>query len=345
MGTKKAFRKHLVRASSEMACLALDAVAAEERADVASAAVRAGMAMEFALRAVVATVSPALLFVPRGLKPTTPAAMVHAHRTATVSVEWLSAQTSTDMSLVRGLAAATVGGLTDYNDDIERVVKRRDAVVHMYAVETDGLRESLTSLARVIGVLLPHLKVTGEKFWGSGRLAFVSELIDERAGAVRADVAVKVREAQLRVEAASSGILRADARHLMSVLEDQGSVFFPPGPLEVFREDCPACGFQAEVLVKTEDDIDNPDDLELVDWENDVPTAVLIPQAPLSARLQCPVCRLALGYVELQETQPGLADLMRYELAPRRGTMQEYDEILWPYQDQPGRIPHGPHVG
>ncbi|MEV4775218.1 hypothetical protein [Microbacterium sp. LWH12-1.2] len=329
MGSKKAFKKHLVRASSEMARLALDSINASERGEVASASVRTGMAMEFLLRAVVASVSPALLFAPRNARATTPAAMVQALRAERIDVEWLSVQVSSEMSFVRGLAAEIVPALAEFSGDIESVVKRRDAVVHMYAVNASGLRSAVTSLARVAAVVLPHLKATAEQFWEEERVALVDALINERAEAVRADVALKIRDAELFVAQLRANLSGEDAAAIMALLESEGSDFYPPGPSQVFRATCPACEYEAELIVRVQDEIERIGDLELGGRdENAAPTAVLIPQVPTSVSLQCPVCRLRLSQVELSDSQPHLADPLDYEVGPRRAHIREYEEML-----------------
>jgi hypothetical protein len=339
-----AFVEHFLKASAEMARLALDDIGTDSQADAASALVRAGMSLEFALRAVVAAVSPSLLFIARSQNATMSAAMVRAHQTAHVEVEWLSAQTTTDTALVRSLAAQAVPALGDLNADVSAVFEQRNAVVHAYAVDTSQLRPVMNSLAKVVATVLPSIGMKPKRFWDKERLDLVNTLIDESAEVIRAEVAVKVRAAEIRYEELEAQLVIGDLLAMVGLMEDEGSPFIPPGRV-VFRDTCPACGYRAELLVKAEDEVGNPDELELVDWEDGAPTAVLIPQLPTAVQLQCPVCRLALTYAELQAVYPELADLAVYEVEPRRGTIQEYDEILWPYQPGPVTIPHGPQVG
>jgi len=339
-----AFQEHFMKASAEMARLALDDIGVESQAEVASALVRAGMSLEFALRAVVAGVSPALLFISRSQSASMSAAMIRAHRTARVETAWLSTQTSSDTALVRTLAARALPGLTDFSTDIASVFEQRNAVIHAYAVDVSALRRTITSLARVIAVILPGQEVKPKRFWGTERMPLVKVLIDESAEQVRAEVAVKIRAATMRYDELEAQLVPADAVAVIGLMEDEGSAFYPPGRI-IFRDTCPACRYRAEMLVSVEDDIDNPDDLELVDLQDGVPTSVLIPQIPTGVQLQCPVCHLALSQAELEAVYPELADLDLYDLEPRKGTIQEYDAILWPYQPGPATIPHGPQVG
>ncbi|KQR86743.1 hypothetical protein ASF96_10505 [Microbacterium sp. Leaf179] len=328
-------RKHLTKASSEMSRLALDAISATDRADVASATIRAGMAVEFALRATVATASPALLFIPRGMSDTTATAMVQAVRATRVDHAWLREQTSTDFINIRRIAAALIPELRPLLGDIERVANRRDAVTHMYVVEPEALRHTLISLARVVAVVLPRLKTSEERFWGGDRVAYVRQLTDEGAGELRARVADKIREAQVRFATMIEGLDPLAREHLISALETQGGRFMPPGPLQIFREPCPACSHLAEVLVKTEDDVHDVNALDFGDWSDGAPSTVFIPQHPLSVQVQCPVCGVRLSYAELVEVDARSADLERFELQPRPGRIEEYDRMLWSFEPDP----------
>ncbi|MDF2916448.1 MAG: hypothetical protein K0S70_665 [Microbacterium sp.] len=339
-----AFEEHFLKASAEMARLALDDAGTDSQAEAASALVRAGMSLEFGLRAVVAGVSPSLLFIGRSHSTTMSAAMVKAHQTAHVETSWLASQTSTDTAVVRSLAAQALPTLGDLVADISVVLEQRNAVVHAYAVDPAQLRSVMTSLSRVIAVVLPSVGMKPKRFWGKERLALVKALIDESAEAIAAEVAVKIRAAEIRYAELEAQLVPGDLLAVIGLVEDEGSPFVPPGRV-VFRDTCPACRYRAELLVKSEDEVGNPDELELVDFEDGVPSAVLIPQVPTAVQLQCPVCRLALSFAELRAVYPDLADLSVYDVEPRRGTIQEYDEILWPYQPGPVTIPNGPQVG
>ena len=304
------------------------------------------MALEFLLRAVVTDVSPALLFVPRGLgDKKAHIAMMRAHRDVAVDVSWLISQKSAELSFVRPLAAEALPGLADYSAQIEAVINRRNAVVHMWAADIEALRETITSLTRITTVVLGHLDVKQKRFWGEERLALIDTLLDEDVEAVRAEVQLKLRSAELHVQDLVGMLTESDADAVLRRIEAAGNPFVAPGRV-IVHEMCPACGYQAELWLRATDLIENPDDLELTDYDSDnVPTAVLIPQIASAVQLECPVCFLALTNAELDALYPSISGLDSYVLEPRKGSIQEYDEILWPYEPEGDRYPHGPLVG
>lgn len=327
MTRPNAFQDHLVKASAEMARLALDDISVTSRAEAASTIVRAGMAVEFLLRAIVANVSPTLLFMGRNQAKAT-AAMIRAHQSAHVEVEWLAAQTSSDTALVRSLAIQALPALDDFDSHIGAVLDNRNAVVHVYAVGMATLRPAVISLARVVAVALPRLDVKPKKFWGRERLALINALIDESLETVRAEVAVKIRDAQIRFAELAAQLAHGDMMAVTLLMESEGNALVPPNRV-IFRRDCPACEYSAEMFVRVEDEVHDLDNIELAEWRNDVPTVALIPQLALAVQLQCPVCRLALSYAELEAVYPELADLTGYELQPRRGSFDEYNQRVW----------------
>lgn len=339
-------RDHLVSAASETARSALDGFDTRESRAALTVFLETGLALEFLLRSVVANVSPTLLFAPRALGDRKAyAAMMRAHRDAVVDATWLIAQKSAEMSFVRALAAEALPGLADYSAQIDLVMGRRNAVAHMWIGDVSHLRPTLTSFVRIAGLIHEHLAVTPERFWGRERLSLVNTLVDESVETVRADVELKLRSAHLHVRNLVGSLTEEEASAVLRRIEGAGNPFVAPN-CAVVRCECPACGYQAELWVRAVDLIEDPDDLELVDAdENNVPTAVLIPQEATAVRLECPVCFLSLTNAELDALYPEISDLESFDLEPRKGTIQEYDEILWPYEPEGDRYPHGPLVG
>lgn len=346
MPRNHSLRNHLFVGAREAARSALDGIAAREGHDVAVAFMNAGMAVEYLLRAVVANVAPALLFVPRNsFDNKFAAAMVRAHTDAADDVSWVIEGKSADFELVRRVALEAAPVLAARAADIEEIMKRRNAVAHMYVVETPKLRGSVTALVRITEAVIDHLGADPLRFWGN-RHALATSLAAESENLMRVEVELKVREAQQRVQHLRAGLALDEARRVISTLESNGSTVVFPGPNAQFHTPCPACGCQAEVYVRLADDTSNLDALELVDWgEEGIPGAVLIPQEPVAVMLQCPVCLLHLRSEELQAAYPAIADLYQYEVEPRRGTAQEYDEIMLVNEPDWELYPHGSDVG
>lgn len=321
---------HLIISASQAAKAALDLLPGIALTDVTTLFLNAGMATEFLLRAVVAEVSPALLFVTNPTEKRAVIAMLRAHRDASVDERWLLQQRSADLSFIKAVAVEAVPALRDHVSELDDIINRRNAVAHMYVADGDARRSTLTSLARITDVVVTHLGgASTEGFWGDTRHDLITSLLAEDADATRTEVQVAIHAARLHFEEIKAGLSRAEQERVLAALEAQGSAFYPPGPAEVFREECPACGRQAELIVRLADDTSDLSALELVDWSDEgIPGAVLIPQEQLAVQLQCPVCRLRLSYAELQASFSELAELGHYEVEPRRGTVSEYDDLI-----------------
>jgi hypothetical protein len=342
-----ALRDHLIRAASDVAKSALDAVTTGDRRVAGAAFIEAGMAVEFLMKAVVADVSPTLLFVQRNPgEKRAHEAMLRAHRDDTVDTAWLSEQKSAEMTFVRGFAYEVLPTLKAVSALVAAVTNQRNSVAHMYAVDGAKLRETVTAFARVADVVLTHLDVNSERFWGAERLRLVTTLIDERIAEVSAAVQLKLREAELHVQRLVAPLTRQEANGLLRRLE-KGGMPFVPVETTVLNTECPSCAYNAELWLRVSDFVENPDELELTDWDgNGAPDAALIPQAVYGVRLECPVCFLSLNQSELAVEYPELADLNSYVVEPRKASLQEYEEITWNWtQPDVPTYPHGRFVG
>lgn len=339
-------RNHLLVAARESARPALDKMAAEERHEVAMAFVNAGMAVEFLLRAVVADLAPSLLFIPKNAYDRKFApAMVRSHRDSMDDMSWVVEGKSSEFEMVRKVATEAVPILTARATEIDTLMNRRNAAVHMYAAEASALRVTMTTLVHIVAAVVTHLGADLERFWGD-RLSLVNSLVEESENLMRVEVELQVRAAQQRVAHLRAGLAVDEAARVIATLESNGCTFVPPGPSEQFAAECPACSRQAEVFVRVADDLSYLDALQPVDYDDDgVPGAVLIPQEAVGVMLQCPVCLLRLSTPELQAAFPDIADLTQYELEARRGTTQEYDEILMLNEPDWETYPHGSQVG
>lgn len=331
MPTTNPLQGHLLSAASQAARAAVDLLPGIHQTGVASLFLNAGMAAEFLLRAVVAEISPALLFVTKSpSEKRTAVVMLRAHRDVTVDRDFLLEQRSADLSFIKALAVEAVPLLRHYSEDLDDIVNRRNAVAHMFLADGSARRSTLTGLARVVDAVLTHLNAASTQgFWGPERHGLITSLLAEESDATLADVELAMHTARRHLEGIRTGLSSAEQERVIAVLEAQGSSFYPPGPTEVFRDTCPACGRQAELIVRLADDTSDLSALELVDRDDEgVPGAVLIPQEPQAVQLQCPVCRLRLSYAELQAVFPPLADLDAYEIQPRCGTMSEYNDLI-----------------
>lgn len=329
MRMDKAFRKHLARASAHTARRALDSIGSVIDTDIASATLSAGVAVEYCLRAVVATVSPALLFMPRAAFNAQ--TLVRAVEGPAVDHTWILKQTSTEFSKISQLAFAAVPRLSHLSESVEIIQKRRNSVAHMHSVEAGTLRDTLTVLVQVVDASLARLKLDEEEFWGERRVSLVRQLQEEGVEKDRHDVAVWLHQAQTSYQARIESVPFPERATIIAALEGAESPWSQPGPVQVFRENCPACGSRARITIRCADELFSIDELEVAEWEDGVPTGFFVPQLAVTASLYCPVCQLHLAYSSLQIAAPELADLDRYTLVARKITQQEHDQLMWSY--------------
>lgn len=346
MPRSTALRNHLLVAAREAARPALDGMTAQPRHEVNTTFINAGMAVEFLLRATVANVAPSLLFIPRNaFDKKFASAMVRVHSDPMPEPSWLVERRSADIGVVRQIAAEALPALLAHKVGIDGILNRRNAAAHMWVAEPSALRSTVGAFVRVTAVILEHLGADPVRFWGD-RHSLATSLLAEEENLVRIDVQLQVRAAQQRVAQLHAGLDLEEAERVISTIEANGSPFVPPGPTALFEVECPACARRAELFVRTSDDLGDLDALDPVEWDDEgIPGAVMFPQEKLGAMLQCPVCRLRLSYPELQAAFPDIADLNQYDVEPRRGTVDEYDEVMVLHEPDWDAYPHGPQVG
>lgn len=346
MPRSTALRNHLLIAAREAARPVLDGMAAQHRHEVATTFIHAGMAAEFLLRAIVANVAPSLLFIPRNaFDKKFASAMVRVHSDPLPEAEWLVERRSADIGVIRQIAAEALPALVAHRVEIDDILNRRNAAAHMWVAEQPALRSTVGAFVRMAAVVLEHLGADPLRFWGD-RHSLATSLLEEEQNLVRIDVQLQVRAAQQRVAQLRAGLDLEEAERVISTIEANGSPFVPPGPTTPFDVECPACTRRAELFVRTSDDLSDLGALDPVDWDDEgIPAAVMFPQQKLGAMLQCPVCRLRLSYPELQAAFPDMADLAHYDVQPRRGTTDEYDEIMVLHEPDWDAYPHGPETG
>lgn len=117
---------------------------------------------------------------------------------------------------------------------------------------------------------------------------------------------------------------------IIAALESAESPWSQPGPVQVFREEIPACGSRARITIRCADELSSIDELEVAEWADGIPTGFFVPQLVVTASIYCAVCQLHLAYSSLQIAAPELADLDRYTLEDRKITQRD-DELIWSY--------------
>lgn len=329
MPIRNPLRDHLLDAARETARAAVDVVDERGRLQVSTAAVHAGMSVEFLLRAAVANVAPALLFVSRTQSPgAVLRVMVTAQQQHELDLGWVHQQRSADASAIRDAAELLIPGLMGLRDPITTLVKLRDSTVHMYSAEAADVRQAAATLGRVVTLVLSHLDADPEVFWGSERHALLDALMQEQDDAVRAEVAVRVHACSLKMQQMLARLTHSNAEYVFQQIEARGPGFVPLGWVSTIA-DCPACERAATVWVKGEYHFDTLNDI-IVDFDDDgTPLGALVPQAVAAAHLECPVCGLSLNDAELAAVYPYLRDA---DLAPASITVGEYTDIAVTYE-------------
>lgn len=208
--------EHLVRASSISALYALGAYRGTNPGQLLLAGTSVGMAVESALKAALATVSPVLI-----------ADVKKNHQSAV----WLSGSSigPFDSSAVRTLgglellqvvrlAFAGQEGLPSVSS-CEQIFTVRNTAAHLGVVESAKLDAAVINMAAVLTTILELLAREGEEFWGVENYDLITELLDEKASAVRLAIAAKKAQAQRKFERFLETVPRAQQEAVFSALE------------------------------------------------------------------------------------------------------------------------------
>jgi hypothetical protein len=268
----RALRSSLGTTAGKHAHAALDAYRCE---DFEIFYVRAGIALELAMKAKLAGISPYLL-APDGAKW-----FQHGQNFAKgVSAKGLRS-VSADQALHR-MHAIEPALMAAIGPRIEETITRRDQSVHVGVYSKPSDEELLSHAAAFVEAVNGLLLQEPRKFW-SDLAGLASELVADERNVVRVRVETKLSTAR-----ALFATLTYAQR---STLSDNGSIFFEDNKddvPELVLVDCPVCNNEAVAGGELTDDGEPAWDREPdpVGWMYDIKTVI--------TSFECEVCQLRL---------------------------------------------------
>lgn len=252
-------------------------------------AIDAGVAVEHLAKAMLATLSPALL-ADRSAGLDT---MLHLtglgqlakcgpHEVKTISAH------ETCLRCARIIPEFTY---THHAD--QALFVARNGGAHLALTTEEVARESARIMVRLIEPLLKSLELDRSKFWGDMESA-ADTLLDEKASQISAAVEMKVAAARSRLEARLAGLGASERERVLKALSAHSFHAQDEEPHE-----CPACG-QAGIVLCELHDVGQPEfEYERVDYDDFIYHGGYIDQIAYAVNFDCATCGLDLDYEEM----------------------------------------------
>lgn len=219
-------------------------------------------------------------------------------------------------------------GLKTLDADIRVIMNTRNAAAHAALTDSDDLGTSVVKLVGVVSLLHQHLDFEESDFWGTQIEPMVSELKDQ--------LTTKIRQAKLakiiNAKKAFDLVLKRFPGDLLdgyieTALERPLPTFLEGDDSEheiVEQKDCPSCGFDGNLFFTGYDDGDVTQQYH--DQLDDTYVETFVLFAPRA--FDCPVCNLALDYLEVDD----------FAVDPHRGEFVTYYSSDERYEEQVGRL-------
>lgn len=301
---------HLYRAARDSARVALRQYVSDDSAERLQAALAAGAAAEYLLRAVIASRDPVLLAPPR--EWSSQIALSRANRQSPLDLRKLRTVPTADaLKLLREISPTTP--IADFTP----VMEVRNAAAHMAMVDGASLSDAIQKLVNIAESLHALVDATTEDFWGEDLSSLVSELQSEYFDAVRTRLESKYVYARARLGRVTEGLSAAEREATLRALETRTVPWSSGDDHKNEDQACPACGrngVMTYVVSEYGDPETEVDDDGLTPWHF---RAIYYE----SLMFQCPVCGLHLQDGEIAAA--GLDD--EHDV--------EYEQIEDPYAD------------
>jgi hypothetical protein len=252
-------------------------------------AIDAGVAVEHMAKAMLSTLSPALI-ADRNADLDT---MLHLSgfgqlaRCSPHEVKTISAHEACSR------CARLVPGFTYTQHADQALFVARNGGAHLGLTTDEIARESARIMVRLLDPLIKVMSLDRAEFWGDMETV-ADTLLDEKANQISAVVEMKLVAARSRLEARLAG-LGADERAL--VLKALAGQPFYARDEEPY--DCPACLQTGVVYCELHDSGDPEFNYERVAYDEYVYHGGFIDQVAYAAAFQCSVCGLDLDYDEM----------------------------------------------
>lgn len=276
-------------------------------------AIDAGMAVEHMTKALLATLSPALL-ADRNAELDT---MLHLtgfgqlakcgpHEVKTISAHEACLR-----------CARLVPEFTYTHQADQALFTARNGGAHLALTTDEVARESARIMVRLLEPLIKALSLDRATFWRDME-SVADILLDEKASQISAALEMKVAAAKSRLEARLAGLGPAER---VLVLKALNSDWYSTSKTEELSE-CPACG-QIGVMTCELMDVGQPEfDYEQVDHEEFVYHGGHIDQAAYGVNFNCDSCGLDLDYDEMTAAEL----LTEFEREPRECEPWEFED-------------------
>lgn len=319
MAPTNALRDHLVASAQQTARPVIDAAARDDWEDSWMILVQAGMAAELLLRAIVADLSPGLLFATGGRH----SEVVAALRAKEVPPATLNVQTITAKS-VRDIVVAAHPSLESVRKEMATVASLRDSVVHMFAFAPSDRHRAIDGLVSIVAAGSPCIDLTAEDFWGEGRSDLATALQERHEERMRSDLAKKIRLAKVKLDGLQRNMTTKQYGELLAARRTQLPLTRPSDVID--RAECPACKAPVLIIRRVADaDPGSVEGVELVDWGPFGPQTALIPQVIVHQEMTCTTCGLHLTADEL--AWAGFSTDNPWDVEPRRAPIDEYEAL------------------
>ncbi len=306
--------RNLYWAARDAAHVALQGYTREDAADKLQAAISAGTAAEYLLRAVLASRDPLLL----------------ADRGSVVSLIMLSRANGNSGIDIRKLRTVKTGDALNIlfemhpslkiRDDFQSVMVARNAAAHVAIVDDAILAEAVQKLVVVVDALHELLNRQPADFWGTALEGVVGAMRDEYSDAVRRRVESKIAFARAQLQSIVGDLGAADRESTLVALETRVVRYASADEHKDQQTECPACerwGWTTYLA-----DRDETVETEVTDQpDGSVEVTHTVAVYYWASMFQCPVCGLYLDGNELTPTS------IPSELAT------EYEDVEDPYAD------------
>lgn len=276
-------------------------------------AIDAGVAVEHMAKALLATLSPALL-ADRNADLDTMLHLTGFGQLAKCNPHEIKTIGAHEACL---RCARIVPEFTYTHQADQALFTARNGGAHLALTTDDVARESARIMVRLLEPLIKTLDLDRAVFWGDME-SVADILLDEKASQISAALEMKIAAARSRLEARLAGLAASD-RAL--VLKSLNSDWYSPTKSEELYE-CPACGQTAIVSCELHD-LGQPEfDYEQVDRHEFIYHGGHIDQMAYAVNFNCQTCGLDLDYDEMSA-----ADMVtEYEREPRECEPWEFEE-------------------
>lgn len=251
-------------------------------------AIDAGVAVEHMAKALLASLSPALL-ADRNADLDTLLHLTGLGQHAKCSpheIKTIGAQEAC-------LRCARILPTFTYSRHDQALFTARNGGTHLALTTEDAARESARIMVRLLEPLRAKMDVSRAEFWGD--LESVADtLLDEKASQIRAALEMKFAAARSRLQVRLAGLGTSERELVLKALTNR-----PFDLKDQEQYECPACA-QAGVVICDIQDVGQPDfDYEQVDVEDFVYLRGRIDQVAYATSFDCNACGLNLDYEEM----------------------------------------------